>query len=353
MSNVLYDLKKTQTIFREKTKISYYYSPREAFVKKTKPVTIDGVRYKQNLETGEVTTYTKQEYDSAQHCSVGRTKRMVDILLEMNEFDWFATLTFDGSRYKRFDDEVVYGLFRKYINNMSHQFPNLEYICFPERHKDNAIHFHMLIGGVTSRQLGLENSGKVCCHWATRKNGICSRSYFEQTKSQHILNETDGLPVYNATKFTYGYTTVTRIASRERCNFYVKKYVEKALGSTEIFKKRFYYSKNLKVPEIISTIIGHGFTTPKQIDLSPEVLDDALYQASRKLFKNDYNVLQVEISNDARENISRGLIPLNPYQEQELALLEELAEEQELDIIEELVEQKQQIDRQVCLEDIF
>ena len=62
-------------------------------------------------------------------------------------------------------------------------------MTFPERHEDGNFHFHMLINGLTPKQLGLVNSGKVCCSWAKKKTdygvekiGYCSREHFEKTK---------------------------------------------------------------------------------------------------------------------------------------------------------------------------
>ena len=173
--------------------------------------------------------------------------------------------------------------------------------------------------GMTPKQLGLVNSGKVCCSWATLKNKIASREFFERTKHEHELTETDGLTIYNITTFPYGYTTVTRIASRERCNSYVKKYVEKALGSTEIFKKRFYYSSNLNVPSIVERLVGADFETPKDLmDLMSVKNNPHLQNAEYVNYNKNYNVLQFWEDNKLKEYIDDGLIPLSEKDIQEL-----------------------------------
>lgn len=191
------------------------------------------------------------------------------------------------TKIDRTNDEAVFNCYKKYIKNLIRQYPNFKYICVPERHEDGCFHFHLLTAGITAKQMGLVNSGKVCCSWATKKNGIASKEYFEKTKEDHLddLKETDGEPIYNVTNFIYGYTTVSRIVSRERCNSYVKKYVEKAFGCTDTFKKRFYYSKNLEVPEVVKKLVGSGFTEPKKLSEMEEMqLNELLLNSKNNPF---------------------------------------------------------------------
>ena len=125
------------------------------------------------------------------------------------------------------------------------------------------------------------------------------------------MTDTDGLAIYNVTTFPYGFTTVTRIASRERCNSYVKKYINKDIGkSTEIFKKRFFYSRNLNVPTIVSRLIGADFDTPKNIK---EIMSNYphLQNASSVQFNEEHNVLQFWEDNFRKDMINDGLNPLS------------------------------------------
>jgi len=317
-----YYLCQKDRVFRDKTLSSIYFlSNKPQVEKKSRPVDIDGVRYKMNLESGEISNYTKKEVLHSMNSSLRRTKILMNMLLEMNDFDWFCTLTFDKQKIDRTNDELVFNAYKKYINNVKKQFPSFRYMCFPERHEDNCIHFHLLIGGLTTQQLGLENSGKVCCSWAYRKNKIASKEFYESTKHEHEneLTETDGLVVYNVTTFPYGFTTVTRIASRERCNSYVKKYVEKALGSTEIFKKRFYYSSNLNIPSTVERQIGADFKTPKDLTLLNELKNDLVLQnADYVNYNKDHNTLQYWIDTDKKHHIDNGLIPLSEEESLEL-----------------------------------
>lgn len=305
-----YSLYRKETKFKDYTKISFYYQKDNKKEKTCGPVNYNGHRYRLDYETGEMCLYELEEILANKNNSVERTKRLLEKLLDMNDFDWFCTLTFDDKKIKRTDDEAIYSAYVKFIHNIKMQFPALRYITVLERHDDGVIHFHMVIGGVPWQKLGLVNSGKVCCHWATKKNGICSPEYYNRTKHLYEIKDTDGLPVYNITSFIYGYTTATRIASKEKCNSYIKKYISKGLGSsTNIFKKRFYYSANLNVPDEVKKCIGADFETPE--DLSLIMKDDPLFQHSeRSCYLENYNVLMCRIDNQIKSNIDKGLIPI-------------------------------------------
>lgn len=307
-----YSLCSTERRFRNETLISYYFQSNKKIIKKRSPIDIDGERYRLDLETGEISTYSKKDILDSYGASLRRTRIAMNLLLTMNDFDWFWTLTFDKDKVDRENDQVVFDCYVKYIHNIKERFPTFKYMCFPERHEDGCIHFHLLVAGLTPKQMGLVNSGKVCCSWATKKGGIASKEYFEKTKELHKdhLKETDGETIYNITTFTYGYTTVSRICSRERCNSYVKKYVEKALGSTEVFKKRFYYSSNLNVPNVVKRIIGADFDSPQQIDTL--LKNDVFVKNADGIYKNeDYNVLQVKINNKTKDLIDNGFVPFS------------------------------------------
>jgi len=313
--NLTYNLYSTERRYREETLISYYFKPNKRIIKKCRPIDHNGERLRL-YDDGTIENYKKKEILNSKEVSLRRTTVLMNMLLAMNDFDWFLTLTFDKNKIDRTNAEEVFNCYKKYINNIKKQFPNFKYMTFPERHKDNCFHFHMLVAGLTVQQMGLVNSGKVCCSWASNKNGVSSRSYYEKTKDKFINKDTDGEPIYNVTSFAYGYTTASRIVSRERCNSYVKKYVEKALGSTEIFKKRFYYSSNLNVPEIVKRLVGADFTSP--FGLEKELEDNPLYQNAKGKYMSEYEVLQIKVDNQTKDYIDKGLIPLSAEEIEEL-----------------------------------
>lgn len=316
-----YNLYSIERRYKKDTLVSYYFQPNRKIIKQYKPIDINGERLRLSLQTGEITNYKLSQILACRNTSLRRTNTLVNMILEMNDFEWFWTLTFDKEKIDRTNDLQVFTCYKKYIHNLKVKYPNFKYICFPERHhdEDNCLHFHLLTAGITAKQMGLVNSGKVCCHWAKKfRNGVwqhignCSREFFEKTKDNHILTDTDGETLFNITTFAYGYTTVSRICSKEKCNSYVKKYVKKDLGSVDVFKKRFYYSSNLNVPEVVKKLIGADFENPVDIKNLTLLEDDLIVKnAKGQPYVSDYNVLQVRIDNEIKDNLDKGLVPLS------------------------------------------
>ena len=312
-----YNLYSTERRYKDDTLISYYFQKNSKIIKQCSPIDMNGERLRLNHQTGEITEYTKKDIWESYGASLRRTKISMNMLLTMNDFDWFWTLTFDKEKIDRYNDKAVFDCYVKYIHNLKEKYPNFKYMCFPERHEDGCIHFHLLVADITAKQMGLVNSGKVCCHWSG-KNGIASKEYFEKTKHLHELKDTDGETIYNITTFVYGFTTVSRIVSRERCNSYVKKYVEKALGSTEVFKKRFYYSSNLNTPNVVKRLIGADFDLPTEVDKLSCISTDPLVKNSNTQYISEHNVYQVKIDNKTKDFIDQGYIPLTQNEIEQL-----------------------------------
>ncbi len=129
------------------------------------------------------------------------------------------------------------------------------------------------------------------------------------------FKETDGETLFNITKFAYGLTTCSRICSKERCYSYVKKYVEKALGCTDTYMKRFYYSRNLNVPDVVKRLVGADFDMVTRIT-------DVSFISNNLYLKNalgdpyvNYNVLQIQIDNKIKKFIDLGFEPVNDEEE--------------------------------------
>lgn len=149
-----------------------------------------------------------------------------------------------------------------------------------------------------------------------------SKEHFERTKQFHELKDTDGEPIYNATSFAYGFTTVSKIVSRERCNSYVKKYFEKALGSTDVFKKRFYYSSNLNKPNIVKKLLDVDIEETSNINYMDCIYNNAIVKnAQGKQYQEKYNVLQVKIDNEIKHFVENGLIPASTEENKMLEVL--------------------------------
>ena len=150
-------------------------------------------------------------------------------ILKSNEFNFFVTLTFDKTKIDRLDDNKTRKAFTQWANNITRNLPNLIYVAVPEYHKKGGLHFHLLIGGATAEDLGLEDSGKRV------KSGRCK-----------------GQIIFNVSKWNRkGFSTATEILDINAVKFYLSKYLTKSKVDPRFYnKKRFYVSRNIKRPQV-------------------------------------------------------------------------------------------------------
>ena len=83
-----------------------------------------------------------------------RARAAVRDLALSNRFDWFVTLTLDGSKIDRYDPAAIVRKVGQWLSNAVRR-RGLKYVLVPEYHKDGAIHFH----GFMSGDLGAVPSG--------------------------------------------------------------------------------------------------------------------------------------------------------------------------------------------------
>lgn len=317
-----YIVKKEQ-VYQDYTLFTYYAQSRGVSVKKYIPCIdqADGFLKRLNLETGELELYTRKITNACKYASINRSRIKLMKLLEINQFDWFITLTFDKDKVDRLDEDSVVNEYQNFIKRLRYVREDVRYITVVERHKkDGALHFHMVVGNISWQQLKLTNSGKVCCHWATRTNGIMDKSRYLKQCADHILKATDGLPVFNVGIYYSGYSTATLIQDKARTNYYVLKYIEKSLGTTSKFKNRFYYSRNLELPEETFKLYledynqeEKGYRLKNANDILAMVkgfdwyyLDNSVYVSHNE----DLDVVQFRVNNDIKNLLDMNLIPI-------------------------------------------
>lgn len=174
------------------------------------------------LDTGEIVR--KKQAFELKRCvdiSLSRTRRVVREIVMSNEWAFFGTLTFNNEMQDRTDDSAVFGQFNKWRKAVRRKFPNMFYMLVPERHKDGCIHFHILVGGVSFKELGLVDSGH---------------------------RDKKGRTIYNSTVWKYGFSNLTCVEDTERVSGYILKYIGKDLGVSEENKKRYWSSRNCERP---------------------------------------------------------------------------------------------------------
>ena len=195
--------------------------------------------YNVSLYSGEKTEEEK-EYEKLKN--LWRIKTKIKDYILSNDFNYFWTLTFKDDRY---DYDLAFKKMGKWLEKMRKKYGKFDYIMIPELHKDGAIHFHGVTGGLNALIVDAGVKHK-------------------------------GAKVYNCLEWEHGFTTLTKIRSREKTASYVTKYVTKEMQNSivEKGKKKYWCSRGLRKPDITFTDLN---LTP---DLKPEYENDicAIYK---------------------------------------------------------------------------
>lgn len=196
------------------------------------PITGEVIRHEvgeliENPFTGKVERM-KEFYDihRSEKVSKSRSIRAIYDIARSNCWEWFFTFTFSPERVDRYSFEDCTKKFSKWLNNQKKIAPDMMYIVVPELHKDGAYHFHGLFSKVDG--LGLTDSGKL---------------------------DSFGNPIYNIGKYKWGWTTATKIVDFRRASSYLCKYITKELCAVTKGKKRYWHSKNCRLPVIEEYLI--------------------------------------------------------------------------------------------------
>ena len=179
---------------------------------------------------------TAEELQLEKNRALWKIKTKIKDYILCNDFDYFWTLTFDSDRYNY---TVAFEKMGKWLEKMRKKYGKFNYIMIPELHKDGAIHFHGVTGGLNA---------------VIRDSGVKHK----------------GVKVYNCTDWEHGFTTLTKIRSREKTASYVTKYVTKEMQNSivEKGKKKYWCSRGLRLPAVSYTDLNLG------IDLIPYFKND-------------------------------------------------------------------------------
>lgn len=154
--------------------------------------------------------------------SASRTIHKIYDIARANYWEWFLTFTFSPEKVKdRTDYKELSSKLSMWLNNMRKFCPDMVYLVVPELHEDGkSYHFHGLFANIDN--MGLVDSGIV------RK----------------------GHKVYNVGKYKFGWTTATKIVDYHRACSYITKYISKDLCAVTKGKRRYWSSRNVKLPVV-------------------------------------------------------------------------------------------------------
>lgn len=151
--------------------------------------------------------------------SLHRSKTMISDIVLCNDFELFATFTFDPQKIDRYNPEFCKMRMSRWLNGQRRRHSSeLAYIIVPELHKDGAIHFHALLKNFNGR---LKDSTK-------------------KTKTNKSI--------YNFSGYKWGFSTAVKIDDNQaKISSYVQKYLTKDMPRFS-GKKRYWTSNNLIRP---------------------------------------------------------------------------------------------------------
>lgn len=152
--------------------------------------------------------------------SVNRSKNNMFRIARSNNWDMFATFTFDRTITDSSDYNLVSKRITTFFNNIrKNHCPDLKYLVVPELHKDKEhYHFHALISNADN--LELKDSGKY---------------------------DSLGSKIFNIKNWKWGFSTLVFIQDQARVKNYIGKYITKDLMNKLKYKKRYYCSQNVEI----------------------------------------------------------------------------------------------------------
>lgn len=255
----------------------------------------DGILYKNSIKyiinPFDNKIVSNKKFDTISHNkesdiwhSVNRSKQKIYEYARCVNWEWFLTFTFNKEKIDRFDFEECSKCIRSWLHNQRRNAPDLQYLIVPELHKKGAWHFHGLVA----------NTGNM--------------KFIDSGKKSR------GKKVFHMSKWTYGWTTATRVTNIDRVSKYIGKYITKELCEVTSGKQRYYVSQNLPRP-IESTFL---------IDGVRELTDDELSQ---------YNNIEENFKNKLSDNISP----------QEKEILRIICEEEKADFLKKIFTEEEHV----------
>lgn len=253
--NIIYK-KRPDLKFKEISSYAKIYPDFVKIVKYNRPIVFTNF-----LDRGSSAFLTNEENDEENDYlqkSINRTKTKISDYILCNNFTHFITFTFDPKNSKVKTEENRHDLLKmskllmtwinsEQINHFRRHGQRFKYLIVPERHKNNAWHFHAVF----------EDYKNEIEDFYSSKNKYLTVDEI-RSKNKKPKNQRGFLPRYKL-----GRSEIAPIKDKTKMSNYIKKYITKDLIN-EKYKKRYWCSKNLKTPEIIENIVESSTTISKE-----------------------------------------------------------------------------------------
>jgi len=170
--------------------------------------------------------------------SLRRSKTTISDLVLCNEFDMFATFTFDPKKVDRTSPDLVKAKMSKWLNNQQRIHGAFRYLIVSE--------FHKKCGACADAH------AKSCPHDDVIKP-IHFHALLSDFKSPLIDSKRriNGRKCYNIKSFKLGHSTLVKIDDRQKVSSYVRKYIVKDMPQFQS-KKRYWCSTGLLRPMVLT-----------------------------------------------------------------------------------------------------
>lgn len=176
-------------------------------VEETKPVGEEGEAY-----STDSPSYNEIRLDNAM-----RSKLNIERIIKTNqkEFKTFITLTIAREVTNIAEANIRFNIWRGRIKKV---FTEFKYICVPEYQKRGVVHYHLLTN--------IPQSGSIITLQKGKKNQ------------------------YDVPFWSDGFTSVFNVDNVEKIATYMSKYLTKNIDNRLFGRRRYFYSKNLKIPKV-------------------------------------------------------------------------------------------------------
>lgn len=179
-----------------------------------------------NKNTGK--RYESKNIKQSIISSMNRTKRLIHDYAHGTKWDYAITLTLDPKKIDRYNKDTIMKEWHIFLTYYKRINPDFKYMFIPEYHKDNAIHFHGYLMGVSKSDL--RKTGKINKYGRLIYNWISWAQKFGHTRLDTMPDNID---------------------ERIKMNNYTIKYItlDLMVHSRVYNKKRYFCSKGLPKPE--------------------------------------------------------------------------------------------------------
>ncbi len=169
--------------------------------------------------------------------NISRAKAKVFEYASCNDWQFFATLTIDKSKFDRYSLNEFYKKFSIFIQNLNRDNScKIKYVLLPEQHKDGAWHLHGLFSDIP-------------------RHLLCTFSLKERLPNYILQKLRNNQIIYYLKNYSekFGFCCFEPIIDKKRVASYITKYITKDLQKTvqELGGHLYYCSKGLNTAKLI------------------------------------------------------------------------------------------------------